>query len=169
MSGQRSRTKEILPWYRQKNYKGGLSEHEKRFLDSFRLEDKHPSASYGDLPEEVRHYITHLEHKIYDAEQGKVFFGCAFVSFLGGLLLYDWWIPPSKWSSEAWFPELTAPFSVLLILLPWVYWFYEERRLTREYMPRDDPNRPTNEGIKEQWERDVITYRRSRKSREGEG
>ena len=42
------------PWYRRKEYKGNLTEEEKRHLDSFRLDEKHPAAAVEDLPEEVQ-------------------------------------------------------------------------------------------------------------------
>jgi hypothetical protein len=55
------RKKESLPWYRAPNYKGDLTEDEKRELDLFRYRAerhgiKHPAATYDDLPEEVGSY-----------------------------------------------------------------------------------------------------------------
>jgi hypothetical protein len=155
MKRKRSEPKETLPWYRQKNYKGRLSEHEKRILDSFRLQDQHPSASYDDLPTEVKHYINNLEHELHVSRTTALFYSCAFVSFLGCLMLYDWWkhpIEPSAWKL------LPMPWnSLLLIVPPWIYWAYKERRLSRMYMPKDDPNAPTNEGLKKEWELEFIS------------
>lgn len=37
------------PWYRRKEYKGNLTEEEKRHLDSFRLEEKHPAVAVDDF------------------------------------------------------------------------------------------------------------------------
>ena len=53
---KRKRQVEHLPWYRARNYKGDLTETEKRQLDAFRKQPKHPAAEEDDLPEEVRNY-----------------------------------------------------------------------------------------------------------------
>ena len=60
---------EWVPWYRRKEYKGNLTEEEKRHLDSFRLEEKHPAVAVEDLPEEVQGYLSELELAVYDKEQ----------------------------------------------------------------------------------------------------
>jgi exonuclease I len=36
MFGRKKKRKELLPWYRARNYKENLTENEKRELDSFR-------------------------------------------------------------------------------------------------------------------------------------
>lgn len=75
-----------VPWYRRKDYKGNLSEEEKRHLDGFRLQDKHPAAAYEDLPSEVQSYIVELELKVYDslqdAEAGRAFVGTGVAAFI---------------------------------------------------------------------------------------
>jgi hypothetical protein len=35
---------EWVPWYRAHDYKGDMTETEKRELDAFRMEPKHPAA-----------------------------------------------------------------------------------------------------------------------------
>jgi exonuclease I len=64
MFGRKKKRKEPLPWYRARNYKGTLTETEKRELDSFRHRESegggHPSASYDDLPEEAQSYSARL-------------------------------------------------------------------------------------------------------------
>src|SRR5262245_48784989 len=63
---------EHLPWYRERNYTGNLTEVEKRQLDAFRMQEKHPAADYDDLPEEVKRYIGSLEMEVYDNKQGAL-------------------------------------------------------------------------------------------------
>jgi exonuclease I len=52
---RKRKAEEWLPWYRARNYKGDLTEAEKRQFDAFRMQPKHPADH--DLPEEVRNYI----------------------------------------------------------------------------------------------------------------
>ena len=54
-----------MPLYRRKEYKGNLTGDEKRYLDSFRLEEKHPATAVEDLPEEVQSYLSELELAVY--------------------------------------------------------------------------------------------------------
>ncbi len=51
---KREQRTEFLPWYRVPGFKGKVSEAEKRQLDAFRMQERHPAASYQDLPEEVQ-------------------------------------------------------------------------------------------------------------------
>jgi exonuclease I len=60
MLGRKKKPTERLPWYRARNYKGDLTENEKRQLDSFRMRPEHPAASYDTLPGEVKVYIGEL-------------------------------------------------------------------------------------------------------------
>ena len=62
---------EWLPWYRQKGFRGKLTEEEKRILDSFRIGDNHPAAKFDELPEEVQDYILELEGDISDKGQSE--------------------------------------------------------------------------------------------------
>jgi len=50
MLGRKKKPTERLPWYRARNYKGDLTENEKRQLDSFRMRREHPAASYDTWP-----------------------------------------------------------------------------------------------------------------------
>jgi hypothetical protein len=43
--GRSKRRVEWLPWYRARGYNGNLTEAEKRQLDAFRAQEKHPAAS----------------------------------------------------------------------------------------------------------------------------
>jgi hypothetical protein len=78
---------ESLPWYRKKGFKGDLTENEKRQLDSFRMRENHPAASYDSLPEEVQYYISKLEIEGYDCKQQSLAASCLFVSGVGAFFL----------------------------------------------------------------------------------
>ena len=80
------RKTEFLPWYRARNYKGNLTEAQKRDLDSFRAQETHPAADYDSLPTEVQHYINKLEMEIYDSKQQKIAARTLFGTGIGVLL-----------------------------------------------------------------------------------
>ena len=63
--------KKEWPWYRARNYRGNLTEAEKRQLDAFRMQQKHPAANLDDLPDEVRRYLSNTEFKLYDKKQDE--------------------------------------------------------------------------------------------------
>ena len=44
---RRKRKAEWLPWYQARSYKGDLTEAEKRELDAFRMQPKHPRGAGG--------------------------------------------------------------------------------------------------------------------------
>jgi hypothetical protein len=44
---RRKSSSERLPWYRAPDYSGNLTEAEKRQLDAFRMQARHPAARYG--------------------------------------------------------------------------------------------------------------------------
>jgi len=78
MFGRKNEKQESLPWYREPNYKGDLTEDEKRELDSLRYRAdrqgvKHPAATYDDLPDEVQSYISRLQIELYDNIQANSF------------------------------------------------------------------------------------------------
>ena len=85
---KKKRKAESLPWYRARNYKGNLTEAEKRQLDAFRMQPKHPAANYHNLPDEVQRYIIRIEMELYDKKQdgtaGRALTGSA----VGAALLY---------------------------------------------------------------------------------
>lgn len=62
-------------------------EAEKRQRDAFRMQDRHPAASYHDLPEEVRSYIYRIEIENYDFKQERAVGGPMFASVLGAAIL----------------------------------------------------------------------------------
>lgn len=145
-------TDEPLPWYRNKNYKGGLRERDKRVLDSIRLQEKHPAATYASLPEEVQNYITRLECDLYSAKQSMLFYSCAFVTFLGVLGIVRWWKDSINYGN--W----TVLTSIVLIVAPWLYWYKKEKQNSREFSPLDNAVFPTNEALKKEWEIKYISH-----------
>jgi hypothetical protein len=66
---RRQKVTERLPWYRERGYKGNLTENDKRKLDSFRLQDPHPAATHDNLPDEVFAYISSLHRHQISASQ----------------------------------------------------------------------------------------------------
>jgi hypothetical protein len=83
----RKKQPEHLPWYRARNYKGNLTETEKRQLDAFRMQEKHPSADYESLPQEVQNYIGALEMENYDKKQEALVLPALVGSGLGAYFL----------------------------------------------------------------------------------
>jgi hypothetical protein len=64
---KRKRKVERLPWYRDRNYKGDMSEDQKRQLDAFRMQPKHPAAEEDDLPAEVQNYINSIAERLLES------------------------------------------------------------------------------------------------------
>lgn len=77
-----------IPWYRRKEYKGNLTEEEKRHLDSFRLEENHPAVAFENLPEEVQGYLSELELAVYDAKQEGVATKAFMLTGIGALMAF---------------------------------------------------------------------------------
>jgi hypothetical protein len=82
------RKAEWVPWYRAHDYEGNLTEAEKRQLDSFRVQPKHPAAQYDELPEEVQSYINRIECELYDKKQSSLVGQATVLSAIGGALLF---------------------------------------------------------------------------------
>jgi hypothetical protein len=80
MFGRKKKPAECLPWYRARDYKGDLTENEKRQLDSFRMRREHPAARYDTLPREVKLYLGELTLEVYDRRQERLVMGCFVVS-----------------------------------------------------------------------------------------
>jgi hypothetical protein len=147
-----------LPWYRAPNYKGNLTEDEKRELDSFRHRAKsdgveHPTATYSDLPKEVGSYILKLEIELYDKIQenlvGRCFLGSGVGAFL--LLNYFGWISPKYNSTEIFL------FGAVLLLAPWVYYPIKWRKNADQHLFN------TDESIRTEWELNYIVDKKMAK------
>lgn len=150
---------EWLPWYRQKGYKGDLTEDEKKYLDAFTLMPEHPAASEDDLPEEVSAYIAELQFLLHDAKRDTLYWGALASIGVGAYFVYE------AAFGDAW----TG--SPLLYLIGFSLIFYtpfylrkETRRLAKELLFKTETGGPetTSEvGIRRHWELLAISrYRR---------
>ena len=154
MFWRKKKRKEPLPWYRARNYKGNLTEAEKRELDLLRHREseggEHPSASYGDLPEEVQSYLSKIEVERYDLIQEALAGRCLLWSGVGLFLLLNHfgWISP-KYDSTGVFLV-----GVFLLLAPWVYYPIKWRKNAAQNLKHD--------GIRAEWELNYIVNNRMR-------
>ena len=125
---KRKRNEEWLPWYRAPDYKGNLTEAEKRQLDAFRMQEKHPAAAFEDLPEEVQYYIGLMEVELNEKKQELVTvqaFVLAAIGAAGLFLNYKAFFgPPTIWSYAG---------AVGLIILAWVDHRREWKKNAEEY------------------------------------
>jgi hypothetical protein len=150
--------KEPLPWYRAPNYKGNLTEDEKRELDSFRHQAKghgvmHPAATFGDLPEEVGSYISKLQIELYDKIQENLVSRCFLVSGVGAFLLFNYfgWISPKYNSTEIFL------FGAMLLSAPWFYYPIKWRKNADQHLG------DTDEIIRTEWELNYIVNKKTAK------
>jgi hypothetical protein len=151
--------KEPLPWYRAPNYKGNLTEDEKRELDSFRYQAErhgaaHPAATYDDLPEEVGSYISKLEIELYDEIQQRLVGRCLLLSGVGAFMLLNCfdWISPNYHSTE------NLLFGAVLLVAPLVYYPIKFRKNADQHFG------DTTEGIRTEWELKYIVNKKTAKS-----
>lgn len=147
-----------VPWYRRKDYKGNLSEEEKRALDSFRFEERHPATSYEDLPEDVQKYISRIELELYDKKQeiaaGKAFTLTGIAAFLIYLIYID----------NAYYSPVAYVFSAAIVFFAWLNYRREWNKNANELFPKED-GAPSHidEGIQSEWEQDYIVRLREQK------
>jgi hypothetical protein len=137
---------EPLPWYRAKNYKGKMTEKQKRLLDTIRFQRSHPAATYEGLLPEVQNYINRLELEVYDAKQQSLFAGCALLSFLGGQSLYRDYTSGDEASL------LSISYGVIMLGAPWIYYSVKFKKNASEHMPDENPTYPTDEALRVEWE-----------------
>jgi hypothetical protein len=147
---KRKKIAEWVPWYRAPNYDGTLTEAEKRELDAFRMQPKHPSAQYDDLPDEVQQYISKIQVELYDQKQDRASSRALFLSATGAALLYLTY----KGCLDA--APLMYVGAALLLVVPWFYYRYEWNRNAEEFHP-SNLEYPTDEAIRKEWELDYIT------------
>ena len=143
---------EWLPWYRARNYKGNLTEAQKRQLDGFRAQPKHPATQEEDLPEEVQNYIGRIELELYDNKKQIVSERTLFVSLFGAAMLtlhYTGRITATPWEYAG---------DLLLLVVPSFFWRYYITKYGEELLPSLDEGVPnqTDEGIREEWEQAYI-------------
>ena len=140
----------MLPWYRRPGYKGNLTEAQKRELDAFRTQAKHPSTRFEDLPEEVQGYIAGLELNVYDLRQEKAASLAIVCSLVGIALLYSHYFgkPLSLSVSWAW------TFGLLLMIAPWFVYRHEWKKNAKEF------DLPVDERLRREWELDYLARHR---------
>lgn len=149
---------EWLPWYRAQNFKGNLTETEKRQLDALRTQPKHPAATFDDLPGEVQQYLSGIQLELYDKKQegaaSRAFF---FSAISAGLLFLNYknCFAPDIWSNSV---------AVLLLVFAWFGYWHRWRKNAEEFTPKGAPWRATEEGIRQQWELSYITQMRQTNS-----
>ena len=152
MIGRKKKRKEPLPWYRVRNYKGNLTEAEKRELDSLRHREseggERHSASYDDLPEEVQSYISKIEIERYDLIQETLVGRCFLLSGIGlvFLLNYFGWISSKYDSTEVFLA------GVFLLLAPLIYYPIKWRKNADQFSEHD--------GIRTEWELNYIVNKK---------
>jgi len=139
---------EKLPWYRDPNYTGNLTEYQKRQLDAFRMQPKHPAASEEDLPEEVQNYITSRETELHDTKmQGAFNTAATLIIFVGLLLYFTYDSSRSSWQ-----------FVFAVGALVWI-WFEWHRKTKQEGEKYSDYER-TDELIRQEWELKYLSRHR---------
>jgi hypothetical protein len=152
------RKAEWLPWYRARNYKGNLTEAEKRQLDVFRMQPRHPADH--DLPEEVRRYICNITLELYDRKQDAAAGRAWTWSAIGAALLFGsymgWFGAPTIWlyALGAWF-----------LVFPWFVYRYEWKKNAEEFLPSDHSHNAIDEGIRQEWELNWL-YHNSQEKRD---
>jgi LPXTG-motif cell wall-anchored protein len=152
---KRKRKKEWLPWYRARDYKGDLTEAEKRQLDAFRTQPTHPAARLDQLPEEVRDYIREIDLELYERKEQEV--GLMILLGLSGavLLVLNYFgvlaATSVNWSYVG---------GALLLAAAW--FFYKRRRHKNKTAEEPDgiAIRPTDEAILRAWELNYIVEAR---------
>jgi hypothetical protein len=153
------RKTEWLPWYRARNFKGNLTEAEKRQLDAFRTQPKHPAATFDDLSEEIQRYISGIQVELYDKKQEGAASRAFLYSAIGaGLLFLNYkscFAAPDLWVNSA---------AVLLLVFAWFGYWRQWHKNAEEFTPTGAPWRATEEGIRQQWELNYIALSREEKS-----
>ncbi len=148
---------EWLPWYRRHDYKGDLTEAEKRVLDAYRMQDKHPATQAEDLSEEVQQYIGGLELEIYDDKQVWALNKATLGSAIGALII---WLSYKGYGDAG---HVSYVLGVLLLAVPWLFYRRKWRQNADEFLPdlEISPN-PTDEALRVQWELNHIARTRAR-------
>ena len=145
----RQRKCEFLPWYRRPDYRGKMSEADKRRLDAIRDQEPHPAVTYDQLPEEAKNYISELEVEAYDAKQQSLVGGVALLSVIGALL-----IDANFTHLVSLTNPLVAATAFPMLVAPWFYYVWKWRRNADAFTPTLEEGMPdpTDERLKTAWE-----------------
>jgi len=147
---------EWLPWYRRKQYRGNLTEAEKRQLDDFRASEMHPATDPATLPEDVRSYINRIEFESYDRKGDLLLSGTLIYTAIGvGLCVLAYY-------GHSYFGSLSYVLAVALVIASWVRQRVLWKGLSEEFLPSEDSGIPnqTDEGIITEWEQSYIVESR---------
>jgi hypothetical protein len=160
-----SKKGEWLPWYRRKDYRGNLTEEEKRFLDGLRQSGQHPASAYDELPEEAQMYILELEQSVYDAKQSKATYTFLLMAAIGLFTIFG------SYRDSLWLAPIVGYLSGAgMIFIGWLLYSREFKRNADEYIPMgkvpDSPNNLTDEGLRRHYEMQAISGRRTAKQKE---
>jgi hypothetical protein len=149
--GKRQQQQEWLPWYRRNGYSGNLTEAEKRQLDAFRSQSKHPAALSDELPDEVQSYINRIELELYDAKQSEAAVYTLAVSVFAIALMALNYLERFP-SSDSYYVA-----GVALIAFSWFWYGRVWARNAEDFLPEDEssPDR-TDEAIRREWELEYI-------------
>lgn len=91
----------------------------------------------------------------YDKKQGDLALGCLVASGLGGFFLVRYALGYDESS------ELKYVGSVLLLIVPWIYYRIKWQKNADEFLPKDEPVFPTDEALRTEWELDYIVHKQS--------
>ena len=160
-----SKKGEWLPWYRRKDYRGNLTEEEKRFLDGLRQSGQHPASAYDELPEEAQMYFQELEQSVYDEKQSKAAFTFILTATIGLFVIFG------SYRDSLWLAPIVGYLSGAgMIFIGWLLYRREFKRNADEYIPmekvQDSPNNLTDEGLQRHYEMQAIAGRRTAKQLE---
>ncbi|MBG0797162.1 hypothetical protein IYX23_05605 [Methylocystis sp. L43] len=152
---KRNSQQEWLPWYRARGFKGSVSEAEKRHLDAYRSQPKHPAATYADLPEEAQSYISGMIVELLDKKREALFGWSLFWTTLAGALLladYHRCRAATIWEYM---------FLAGIIVMAWVRYWFEDRKIVEEFFP-SGISAPTcaDEALRREWELQYLVENR---------
>ena len=144
----RRKSSDRPPWYRAPDYDGNLTEAEKRELDGFRAQPRHPAFEFSPLPEHVQSYISGLEIEAYDAKQAPPATRAIIFSLAGAALLYlnHYGFTPRD-------SLLDYAFGIALVAVPWIAYKFEWQKNADAF----DPASITSDSILKEWELEYIT------------
>jgi hypothetical protein len=152
---------EWVPWYRRKSYKGDLSEEEKRILDSFRLQEKHPATDYQDLPEDVKRYINRIEFELYRKKQEGAAGMALLLTAVAALLIYF------AYTGRGDYPIYSYASGIVILILAWYGYRREWKKNADELFPKGKgaPLTDTDVGIQEEWELVyIVNYKKQKRA-----
>lgn len=141
-----------IPWYRRKDYSGGLTESDKLVLDTIRQRDQHPAASYEDLPDEVQRYINRLELELYDEKQGSEALKAISLTGVAAMLIY------TGYTDTAYSESFSYIFGVVIFISAWLQYRVNWKKNSQKFIAeeRDAPSL-SDRGIQYEWELSYIS------------